>query len=54
MTTSPPSTGTTLFASSDAEIRSAFPVMRQLRPHLDEAAFVEWVKQAAALPGEKM
>ena len=49
MTTLPPSTGTTLFARSDAEIRSAFPVMRQLRPHLDEAAFVDTVRAAERL-----
>lgn len=27
-------------ATTDAELRAAFPVMRQLRPHLDEPAFL--------------
>ena len=27
-------------ATTDAELRAAFPVMRQLRPHLDEPTFV--------------
>jgi GNAT superfamily N-acetyltransferase len=49
MTTLPPSTGSTIFATSDDEIRSAFPVMRQLRPHLEEAAFVATVRAAERL-----
>lgn len=37
---------TTTFAVSDADVASAWPVMRQLRPHLDEATFVERVRAA--------
>lgn len=40
---------TTTLATTDAEIASAYPVMHQLRPHLDEASFVERVRRAEAL-----
>ena len=40
---------TTTFATTDAEVASAFPVMRQLRPHLDETSFVERVRAAERL-----
>lgn len=43
------SSSSTTFATTDAEIASAFPVMRQLRPHLDEATFVERVRAAERL-----
>ncbi len=39
---------TTTFAVTDADIASAFPVMRQLRPHLEEEAFVSTVRAAEA------
>lgn len=42
------STSTT-FATTDAEIASAFSVMRQLRPHLEDADFVERVRAAERL-----
>jgi GNAT superfamily N-acetyltransferase len=42
-------TTTTTFATTDAEIASAYPVMRQLRPHLEEASFVETVRAAERL-----
>ena len=32
-------------AESDEQIRSAFPIMRQLRPHLDADAFVECIRR---------
>lgn len=35
------STPTIAVAESDAAIRRCFPVMRQLRPHLDEARYME-------------
>ena len=37
---------TTTLAVSNAEIASAFQVMRQLRPHLEESTFVERVRAA--------
>ena len=40
---------TTAFAVTDAEVASAFPVMHQLRPHLDEATFVETVRAGERL-----
>ncbi len=36
----------TTFAVTDADIASAFPVMRHLRPHLVEGTFVETVRAA--------
>jgi GNAT superfamily N-acetyltransferase len=36
----------TTVAVTDVDIAAAFPVMRQLRPNLDEAAFVERVRAA--------
>ena len=36
----------TTLAVSDVEIASAFQVMRQLRPHLEESTFVERVRVA--------
>jgi GNAT superfamily N-acetyltransferase len=35
-------------AESDAEIAACFPVMRELRPHLDEASFVARVRSQQA------
>lgn len=35
-------------ADSDAEIAACFPVMRELRPHLDESEFVGLVRRLAA------
>ena len=40
---------TITFATTDAEIASAYPVMRQLRPHLEEPTFVERVRAAERL-----
>ena len=41
--------GTTTFAVTDADVASAFPVMRQLRTQLEEATFVERVRAAERL-----
>ena len=40
---------TTTLAATDAEIASAWPVMHQLRPHLDETSFVQRVRAAERL-----
>jgi len=42
-------TTTTAFATTDSDIGEAFPVMRQLRPHLDGTAFVATVRAAEPL-----
>ena len=39
----------TSFATTDADILSAYPVMRQLRPHQEEATFVANVREAERL-----
>ena len=31
---------------SETELKEVYPIMRQLRPHLDETSFVELVKEA--------
>lgn len=36
----------TVRATTDDEIRASFPVMRQLRPHLQEATYVDEVRAA--------
>ncbi len=46
MTTPVPTSEPTTSAVTDADIAAAFPVMRQLRPHLDESTFVETVRAA--------
>ncbi len=38
-------------ARTDAEIRACFPVMRELRPHLDEETFVAQVRRQMANHG---
>ena len=41
-------TSSIAFATTDAEIAACFPVMRQLRPHLDEGDFVPRVRRMEA------
>lgn len=41
----PDADSTPRIAETDAEIASCFPVMRELRPHLDEADFVTRVRR---------
>ena len=38
-------------ATTDDDIRACFPVMRELRPHLDEAAFLAQAKRQMANHG---
>lgn len=42
-------TSSTSFVTTDAEILAAYPVMRQLRPHQEEATFVAHVREAERL-----
>ncbi|PLR95054.1 GNAT family N-acetyltransferase [Bacillus sp. T33-2] len=39
---------------SETELREAFPVMRQLRTHLNEQSYLELVKEATEKEGYKM
>jgi GNAT superfamily N-acetyltransferase len=48
-------TGLTVgLAEGDAELRSCWPVMRQLRPHLDEASFLHQVRRQASSCGYRL
>lgn len=41
-------------AEDDAALRSCWPVMRQLRPHLDEASFLDQVRRQASTCGYRL
>ena len=49
-----PARSTIRLATSDDDLRAAFPVMRQLRPHLDEATFVAQARRQMGAHGWRL